>query len=717
MQPGGLLGEVELSIRKDIQALRALAVMAVFVYHMRPGYLTGGFVGVDIFFVLSGFLISTHLIHELQRNGKISFSKFWARRARRLLPASLTVLLATAVGVWLLAPTALQERFYRDISAATVYVANWVFAFDSVDYLAADNSPSVVQHFWSLGVEEQLYLAWPLILAAAWLIGSKFLKAQLALAITLSVIAAVSLYYSASLVLDNNPIAYFSTFSRAWQFAAGALVALLMARKTESAPAPNGLRLTASWTGWLSLAAFMFIFEASAGFPGLNAIVPVIATVLIIWSNDPAGVFSPKRILDLKPIQFLGDASYSIYLWHWPILIFVGFNYSTIPARVLPVIFFATIVIAWLSLRFIENPFRTGRLVQALPPRRTFIAVAAGMATLVASSQSATAVVVKQIASERDASIEIEQQLAASLELAPEPAASEAAIETKVWDQITCMGPAFMVEPECSDFVWETVVPAVAVREETAHDVEPLYRIGSEKGCLAWGDDYSMIECVYGVEGGMRMALIGDSHAYHWLPAFATMAKQNDIELHFVARAGCPANDLPRQANGDHVRGCFSWQQEMESWITNSPRFEMVVISNFSGSRFEGAGDYGARHEAAIEGYKQVWQPIINTGTELVVMHDTPFIGEDAWKCVVNYADDMSRCDVTLKEIQSNYDNSSAAAAELGLRTLDFTQYFCKQEMCPMAIGGIRVYRDSNHMSGTFNLLMTPYLKQELIRG
>ena len=704
-----------MGIRKDIQALRALAVMAVFIYHMRPTYLTGGFVGVDIFFVLSGFLISSHLIHELQQNGRISFGKFWARRARRLLPASLTVLLVTAIGVWILAPTALQERFYRDISAATLYVANWVFALDSVDYLAADNSPSVVQHFWSLGVEEQLYLAWPLILALAWLVGSRFSKASLSLAVTLGLIASVSLYYSASLVFDNNPIAYFSTFSRAWQFAAGALLALWFAFRANKEQATNSVRLVVAWAGWLALAAFMFFFEASSGFPGLNAIVPVVATLMIIWANDPTGALSPKPILDLKPIQFLGDASYSIYLWHWPLLIFVGFNYSTIPARVLPAIFLATLVLAWLSLKFVENPFRKGRLVQALPPRRTFLAVAAGMAVLVASSQSASAVIIQQIANEREASLALEQELAESLEAAPLESSETDQEPAKVWDQITCMGPAFMVEAECSDFVWDTVVPAVAVREETAHDVEPLYRIGSEKGCLAWGDDYSMIECVFGVEGGTRIALIGDSHAYHWLPAFAQMAKQNNIELHFVARAGCPANELPRQANGDHVRGCFSWQSEMQQWITDSPKFDKVIISNFSGSRFEGAGDYGARHDAAIEGYKQAWQPIIDTGTELIVMHDTPFIGEDAWKCVVNYADDMSRCDVTLKEVQSNYDNSSAAAEELGLTTLDFTNYFCTEDMCPMAIGGIRVYRDSNHMSGTFNLLMTPYLKQELI--
>ena len=688
--------------------------MAVFAYHLRPEYLTGGFVGVDVFFVLSGFLISSHLIAELADKGRIEFAKFWSRRAKRLLPASLTVLIATGLAVWLIAPQALQERFLRDIAAATLYVANWVFAFDSVDYLAADNSPSVVQHFWSLGVEEQLYLVWPLLLAAAWAVASKRGLGFRALAILLAVITSASFAHSALLVSDNNPIAYFSTLSRAWEFGAGALLALWVSQRPSVLSDKFGLRHVASWAGWLSLVAFMFLFEASAGFPGVNALIPVLATVLIIFANDPGGRFGPAWLLRLKPIQFLGDASYSIYLWHWPLIVFAGFYFANLPAWMLLVIFAATISLAALSMKFIENPFRFGSLRERLTPAPVFVGVATAMALIVGSTQAAGAYVNEQVAKQEQETAALEAELSKVLEESLIEAEAGEVVPEKVWDQISCMGPAFLAQPECASFTWDTYVPGIRVAEETAHDVEPLERIGSEKGCLAWGDDYGLIECVYGVMGGSKTVLIGDSHAYHWLPAFSRVAQQQELELHFLARAGCPGNTVPRDAAGDHVRGCFEWMGEFNDWLENQSGIETIIISNFVGTRFEGAGDFGAAQPSAIDGYVEFWQPMLATGAEVIVLRDTPFISADAWNCMVNNPEEPAKCDVPRAVIEAEFDNSAAAAQELGLRVLDMTDYFCTQETCPMVVGGVRVYRDSNHMSGTYNLLLTPYLSEEL---
>jgi peptidoglycan/LPS O-acetylase OafA/YrhL len=703
-----------LLLRKDIQALRALAVMAVFVYHMRPNLLTGGFIGVDVFFVLSGFLISAHLFHEFERTGTLSLSKFWSRRAMRLLPASLTVLAVTAIGVWALAPQALQERFFRDISAASLYAANWVFAFDSVDYLAAENSPSVVQHFWSLGVEEQLYIAWPLLLLVTWMIAKKAKIGFKYFGFLLAIITAGSLIYSIVLVADNNPIAYFSTFSRAWEFGAGALLALWM-KSRESRPSLEfGLAHLGSWLGWISLIAYMYFFEATAGFPGVYAVTPVISTLLIIASNNPQGRLSPARLLNLRPIQFLGDASYSIYLWHWPILVFVGFNYERIPWPVLLAVMGTTFVLSALSLRLIENPFRYGALRVKLQPKQVFIGVATSMILLVGSTQAAGTFIVNDIEQQRLASNSLEEELAQSLEERQVDAIKNE-IALPVWDEISCMGPAFLIEPECSTMQWDAVIPAVGVKEESAHNVEPLERIGSDKGCLSWGEDYSLIECIYGVKGGTKIALIGDSHSYHWLPAFAAVAKKEQLELHLIARAGCPASTAARTASGDHVRGCMSWNQELSSWLSANPDVQTIVISNYAGLKFEGAQDARVRQDKAIEGYKNSWQPMLDIGAKVVIIKDTPFIGEDAWNCVVTNPTQLSKCDVPEEKIKENYDNAVAAAEELGLTVLDFTKYFCANQTCQMAVGGIRVYRDSNHMSGTFNLLMAPYLKKELL--
>lgn len=746
-----------MNLRKDIQALRALAVMAVFVYHLRPSALNGGFVGVDVFFVLSGFLISAHLFAEFAKTGQLNVFKFWARRAKRLLPASLTVLAFSAVAVWLIVPTALQERFFRDIGAASLYIANWVFAADSVDYLAADNSASIAQHFWSLGVEEQLYVGWPLVLLGSWMLfGSRF--GFKVFGWVLGVITIASFSYSSWLVFDNNPIAYFSTFSRAWQFGAGALLALWLLPRgstggnqpsaaaststelSSSLPTANlstsaevasanlpasetlvtatdkkpeslfGVRHLASWVGWLSLVAYMFVFEATAGFPGWYALVPVLSTLLIIWAADPRGPAAPSWFLHWKPVQFIGDASYSIYLWHWPIIVLVGFSYSVIPVREALLIVVATIVLAALSMKFVENPFRYGRF-KLLPPKRVFLAVGSAMVLLVASTQVASAEVTQRLEVAKQEAAETTQQLVERLEQAATEGGSEAEV---IWDEISCMGPAFLVYSQCADFEWETIIPAVGTWEDTAHDVEPLARIGSEKGCLAWGDSYDLIECVYGQWGGTKIALIGDSHAYHWLPAFSQAAETEGWELHFLARAGCPANSVAREAAGDHVRGCFDWMSQLDDWVAENTDLEHIVVANFAGSRFSGAGEYGARQPAAIEGFKEAWQPLLDTGAEVLALKDTPFISQETWDCVVANADQMSRCDVPLSQIEATFDNSAAAAEELGLRVVDFRELFCVREMCPMSIGGIRVYRDSNHMSGTYSFLLSPYLAAKL---
>ena len=698
-------------MRKDIQALRALAVMGVFAYHMRPEYLPGGFSGVDVFFVLSGFLISSHLLVELRDRGSIELAKFWSRRAKRLLPASLTVLFVTGVFVWLLAPQALQERFFRDIGAASIYVANWVFAFDSVDYLAAENSPSVVQHFWSLGVEEQLYLVWPVLLILTYrLLVSRLVSPVLSVAIVLSSIAIASLAYSAWTVFDNNPIGYFSTFSRAFEFAAGALLALAVTFKNfkiSNQPVATVL----SWIGWLGLTAFFFVFDAQLGFPGLWALVPTVLTLLIIASGDPGGRLTAQPVLHLKPVQFLGDASYSIYLWHWPLLVFAGFYYSALSWQHLAGVFLATLVLSWLSMRFIENPFRFGYLKTRLTPKATFAGVGVTMLVLVVSTQGASAAVSQRIQVERANSQAIEEQLNNRIAEVPE----DSPISVMVWDEISCMGPAFLVEPECSEFTWDAAIPAVGVGEETAHDVEPIERFGSEKGCLAWGDDYSLIRCTFGVSGGTKIALIGDSHAYHWLPAFARMAELEGLELHLLARAGCPANVVPRAANGDHVRGCFEWIEEMTDWLSSQRDFETLVIANFSGSKFEGAGDIWEPQVEAQRGYVDAWAAMSAGSAEIVVLRDTPFIGRETWDCVVNRAPEINECSVSREEVLRVVDNSAEAASSQGFRVFDMTDYFCTDLECPMAVGGVRVYRDSNHMSGTYNLLLTPYLREELL--
>lgn len=702
-------------MRKEIQALRALAVLAVFAYHMRPEWVTGGFVGVDVFFVLSGFLISSHLLSEIKETGTIRLGQFWSRRARRLLPASLTVLFASALLVWFFAPQALQQRFFRDIGGAALYVVNWIFAFDSVDYLASENSPSVVQHFWSLGVEEQLYFFWPLILIGASFLIAKRTSLLTAALLPIGTVTLASFAYSSLLVAQQNPIAYFSTFSRAWEFGLGAIVASLVVFKPSvielSARASKILALA----GWASLGVFVLVFEASHGFPGWWALVPCVSTVAILLAGNPEKSFGLSRIIEWRPVQYIGDASYSIYLWHWPLLILATFFFGRVPWYWLIVIFATTLLLADLSMRFIERPFRFGAL-KSLRPRFVLASAASAMSVILLASQFGSGAVAIALEAEERKTIELEQKVIERLEAAEVQGDSQEIVEP-VWDETSCMGPAFLAEEQCQDFTWESYVPAVGVFDRTAHEIEPLAMSGSRVGCLAWKDRYDLITCTFGVIGGDKWVLIGDSHAYQWLPALNTVAQRNNIELHLMARAGCPPNSVKRDASWDHQQGCLSWQEEVFQWFEENPDVQRVLIGTFSGTQFLGGTDKWASQPKAIQGFIDVWSTFSASGAEITVIRDTPFIGEEVYACVERNPEKIETCDQSRQSLERIQDNAALAAEQIGIEVVDMWDYFCEESICPIVVGGIRAYKDSNHFSGTFGLLLAPYLEQELFPG
>jgi peptidoglycan/LPS O-acetylase OafA/YrhL len=698
-------------LRKDIQALRAFAVLAVFAYHMRPEWITGGFSGVDVFFVVSGFLISSHLLKELRETGSIKFLKFWSRRARRLLPASFVVLGFMVVTIWLVAPQALQQRFFRDVSAASLYVANWVFAADSTDYLSSQNSPSIAQHFWSLGVEEQIYLAWPLILLGGWRLFSALRKPLVSLMLLVGGLSLISIVYSAFLVFRNDPSGYFSTFSRVWEFGLGALVAALGVFRLGLVPTNPRLASTMAWSGWIALVGFALLFRAELGFPGLWALIPTVATCLIILANSEPAKYGLGLVINNRVTQFLGDTSYSIYLWHWPLLIIAGFYFPRIPWYWLALIFAVTIGASYLTTQFVERPFRFGPF-KTLPPAKVFAATATIMVLLVSSSQVGTSAVAKEIASQERATIELER--AVTERVISKPPVAEESVNEKVWDEISCMGPAFLVEQECAEFRWDIYLPPVGAFDRTAHEIEPLAMSGSKVGCLAWKDRYDLITCTYGVLGGEKWVLIGDSHAYQWLPALNTVAKNNNIELHLMARAGCPPNSAKRNAEWDHQQGCISWFNEVKQWFAENPDVEKVIFGSFAGTTFLGAVDKWTVNRAAVSGFKDAWQELSANGAEVIVIRDTPFIGEETYACIERNAEYLERCDQMQQDLERVADNAWIAAIEERLPVVDMWDYFCKGGVCQIVVGGIRVYKDSNHFSGTYGLLLAPYLEEQL---
>ncbi len=357
--------------RSDIQGLRAVAILAVVAYHAGLP-VPGGYVGVDVFFVISGYLITQLLWDELSAGGRISFATFYARRARRLLPSAVLVIVVTVVvSVAVLGP--LEAKVVgKDAVACALYVGNYRFAFQATNYLNAHGPVSPLQNYWSLGVEEQFYLVWPALLLAASLIGrrsrgrhqrSSTDRSRLAVTGTLAVVAVASFWMCVVLTQSNEPWAFFSLPTRAWELAVGGLLAL----------AASHLRRIPGWAlgviGWAGIGAVawsLFAFGPQTPFPGWAALVPVLGTGAAIVAGTRNLTAGPARLLGLAPLQPIGAVSYTWYLWHWPALILAPYvvGHRLGLAQNVAISLFS-LVLAALTTVFLEQPVRRSRWLSA----------------------------------------------------------------------------------------------------------------------------------------------------------------------------------------------------------------------------------------------------------------------------------------------------------------------------------------------------------------
>ncbi|MER7196581.1 acyltransferase, partial [Streptomyces sp. NPDC000188] len=348
--------------RPDIQGLRALAVTLVVLGHAGVTRFSGGYVGVDVFFVISGFLITSSLLRELSASDRISIRAFYARRALRLLPASALVVLVTLAGSWLFLSKIRFAEYMSDAFASALYAVNFRLAATGTDYLAEGSPPSPFQHFWSLAVEEQFYLVWPLLLFLGWRLSR---RRRALLAIPLVALCAVSFGLSVHVTGQSAPWAYFGSHTRAWELGVGALVALLRPPRL-----PAGVAVAMTWAGLACIIAAALRFDADTPFPGTAAAAPVIGAALVIVGGTSPAWPGARRMLTARPVTWLGGLSYSWYLWHWPFLV-IGPKALDRPAgtHLELALGAAALLPAWLTLRLVENPVRFHRALRGRPGR------------------------------------------------------------------------------------------------------------------------------------------------------------------------------------------------------------------------------------------------------------------------------------------------------------------------------------------------------------
>ena len=349
--------------RPDIEGLRAVAVLAVVLFHAGLPGVSGGYIGVDVFFVVSGFLITGLLWREMTSTGTVRVARFYGARARRLLPAAALVLAVTAVGAAVLLPPLQARSAIGDGVASALYVGNYRFALHGADYLAADTQ-SPFQHYWSLGVEEQFYLLWPaLIIGTGWLVARAAQRAGLAAprsaapyAVVLALVAVVSFAISIAWTHSLPSWAFFSLPSRAWELAAGGLVALTASHWRHL---PRSSAAVIGWGGLSLIVITCFQLGEMTPYPGTAALLPVLGTALVVGAGCATTDLGVGRFLSAPAMRSVGRLSYSWYLWHWPVLLLAPALFGAplgLPGRLAMVL--VSFGLAILTLHLVENPAR-----------------------------------------------------------------------------------------------------------------------------------------------------------------------------------------------------------------------------------------------------------------------------------------------------------------------------------------------------------------------
>nr|WP_260173815.1 acyltransferase family protein [Nocardioides albus] len=664
--------------------MRAFAVCAVVLFHLWPNRLPGGYIGVDVFFVISGFLITSHLLRS-QEKGRLSLTDFWAKRARRLLPAAYLVLAVTAIATLLWVPKVQWQTFFLEIGAAAIYVENWELARNSVDYLAAQHAASPVQHYWTLSGEEQFYLIWPLlVLLAAWIAARSGANARRTTAVVLGVVTAASLVFSLWWTVVSPETAYFITPARAWEFGLGAMLAFV-----PVVAGRDGLRSLLSWVSLAVLTASCFVLGPETPMPGTAAVVVCVATAALIWAGNPTVAWSPTRIGDLKPFQWLGEISYSLYLWHWPLIILtpyaLGVDHLGFVERVL--IGAASVLLAVATKHWVEDPVRTHRKL-VHHPGRSLAATGVAAVLLVGASGTGWGYVEKQ--NREDAEL-----AAAITEDAPRcfGAASRAP------------GAKDCPNPELDDVLIPT---AAGVREDW-----PDY-----PGCDEQLLQRPLEGCLIGERkpGRPHVAVIGDSHARVLATSLERLADRGYLSVELFHSSGCSwTAGEPFVATTEFKDRCRVLKRDLNTKLSqDAGAYDFVMTTAWSKLI---AGPKKKR----VELVKQAWEPVLKQGVPVVAVRDNPTSGEtrkDQPACVEEAGVARANAECSLnrkKSYDSIFDPFGPAVKQSeGAHLIDLTDFYCDEDTCPAVIGGVNVYRDRDHISVTYAETLAPYIWREL---
>jgi peptidoglycan/LPS O-acetylase OafA/YrhL len=665
------------------------------VYHAGLPFLPHGYVGVDVFFVISGFLITSLLLRELARTGTVSWRRFVSRRIRRLLPAAVLVLGVVAVTTSVLVPGRRGREIGGDVAASALYAVNWVLAGRSVDYLAADARPSPVQHYWSLAIEEQFYVVWPLCLialAAAVRLASRrgpmpspsgrMGPSLRGVGLVLAAISVPSFALSVWHTSTAPDRAYFTTTTRIWELGIGAGLAVWVAGRPDlSRRPPRG----AAALGWLGLATILAVAVAlppRTPWPGATALLPTAAVAAVLWSGWTGTPGGPVRLLGWAPLVWVGGLSYSLYLWHWPAAVFAGEVWGGRAAPALAVLL--SVVPAWVGYRLVERPVHHSPRLAG----RTRPTVALGAALSLGGAA-----------------------LALPLVLAPSPFRTTP--PGGELPSVAQLGAATLADPPSAqqsvyavdDWGWLTPDPERAGQDRPAADVDH---------CQVDEHTDEPVRCDFGPSSPTTVALVGDSKAMQWLPAIQRVAHDHGWHVVTYGKSSCAFSAGGAALAGRPYPSCDRWSADVLRRLLADPP-SAVVTSSHADRAWDGSS---ATPRPLPGRLARQWHTLEAAGIPVAVVADSPASPDNLDDCISRNPHELTRCSFDRAEAVASSGRSAQRAAlaqEPAARLVDLTQWICPVPRCPVAIGHVAIHRSGDHVTATYAATLAPRLEGLLV--
>lgn len=648
--------------RPELEGVRAVAALLVAIYHIWLGTVSGG---VDVFFIVSGFLITTSLLARMEKEGKIRYTEYLLGLGRRLFPLAFLVLLVSAILSYIVLPQIQWRQIVAEIFTSGLYVQNWKLAVDAVDYLAQNNTASPLQHFWALSIQGQFYITWPIVIFLAFLLSRKLFKTPLrkTLLAIMTIIFISSIIYSIYKTSTNQPWAYFDTFARAWEFSLGGLLALLL-------PYLSLNRWVSTFIGWLGLSIILFtgiLLPVSTVFPGYAALLPTSGVILIIISAENYAKYGVKNLLGSKFFQHFGSFSYGFYLWHWPLLIFyfAYFQVETVSLRDGLIILLLTYILSFVTTNVLESPVRHLSIRHS---KRKLSIILLSFALPVFITNISWSVYIDSLEAAMKDQFEIHDYPGASVLYSNVEATPD-------------------------------IVPLAAALD--AESMLPTFY--TEEDCYVKMQDRGVKLCSYGETNNPNytIALVGGSHSGHWFPALEQFAEDTKIQIDVYNKDACrfSTDDF----NGLLTDSCMEWNDlVIEPLMENPPDLIFTTATVYGGN-------------VIPEGYKEMWRKFEGV-TKIFAIRDNPRMKEDNPLCVETKGPE--ECSAQRSEaLQEMPPIEEIEGIPNNVYFADLSDYFCDEETCHSVIGNVLVYRDQHHISTLYSMTLGEPLKREILKA